>query len=290
MKDFNQLFETYPLPMTEGAIKADVKNIIDKRYEQADRLSTCKELFAHLELTTLKVTDNEESVKALVEKINDLDEAFPELKKPAGICIYPAWVETVRNTLTEDVNIATVVGFPSSQTFLEVKVAETALAISYGADEIDMVLPVGKFLQGNYEEVYDEIAEIKASARGAKLKVILETGALGSIENIHKAAILAMQAGADFIKTSTGKDEPTNLYHVYAMCKSIDAYYKQTQQQVGIKIAGGVTTKQDALLYYCIISELLEEQWLSPDLFRIGTSKLANALLTEIEKEEIQYF
>ncbi len=290
MKDFNQLFETYPLPMTEGAIKADVKNIIDKRYEQADRLSTCKELFAHLELTTLKVTDNEESVKALVEKINDLDEAFPELKKPAGICIYPAWVETVRNTLTEDVNIATVVGFPSSQTFLEVKVAETALAISYGADEIDMVLPVGKFLQGNYEEVYDEIAEIKASARGAKLKVILETGALGSIENIHKAAILAMQAGADFIKTSTGKDEPTNLYHVYAMCKSIDAYYKQTQQQVGIKIAGGVTTKQDALLYYCIISELLEEQWLSPDLFRIGTSKLANNLLSEIEKEEIQYF
>ncbi|MBR2618913.1 MAG: deoxyribose-phosphate aldolase [Paludibacteraceae bacterium] len=290
MKDFNQLFETYPLPMTEGAIKADVKNIIDKRYEQADRLSTCKELFAHLELTTLKVTDNEESVKALVEKINDLDEAFPELKKPAGICIYPAWVETVRNTLTEDVNIATVVGFPSSQTFLEVKVAETALAISYGADEIDMVLPVGKFLQGNYEEVYDEIAEIKASARGAKLKVILETGALGSIENIHKAAILAMQAGADFIKTSTGKDEPTNLYHVYAMCKSIDAYYKQTQQQVGIKIAGGVTTKQDALLYYCIISELLEEQWLSPDLFRIGTSKLANNLLSEIEKEGIQYF
>ena len=290
MKDFNQLFETYPLPMTEETIKADVKNIIDKRYEQADRLSTCKELFAHLELTTLKVTDNEESVKALVEKINDLDEAFPELKKPAGICIYPVWVETVRNTLTEDVNIATVVGFPSSQTFLEVKVAETALAISYGADEIDMVLPVGKFLQGNYEEVYDEIAEIKASARGAKLKVILETGALGSIENIHKAAILAMQAGADFIKTSTGKDEPTNLYHVYAMCKSIEAYYKQTQQQVGIKIAGGVTTKQDALLYYCIISELLEEQWLSPDLFRIGTSKLANALLTEIEKEEIQYF
>lgn len=290
MKDFNQLFETYPLPMTEGAIKADVKNIIDKRYEQADRLSTCKELFAHLELTTLKVTDNEESVKALVEKINDLDEAFPELKKPASICIYPAWVETVRNTLTEDINIATVVGFPSSQTFLEVKVAETALAISYGADEIDMVLPVGKFLQGNYEEVYDEIAEIKASARGAKLKVILETGALGSIENIHKAAILAMQAGADFIKTSTGKDEPTNLYHVYAMCKSIDAYYKQTQQQVGIKIAGGVTTKQDALLYYCIISELLEEQWLSPDLFRIGTSKLANNLLSEIEKEGIQYF
>lgn len=290
MKDFNQLFETYPLPMTEGAIKADVKNIIDKRYEQADRLSTCKELFAHLELTTLKVTDNEESVKALVEKINDLDEAFPELKKPAGICIYPVWVETVRNTLTEDVNIATVVGFPSSQTFLEVKVAETALAISYGADEIDMVLPVGKFLQGNYEEVYDEIAEIKASARGAKLKVILETGALGSIENIHKAAILAMQAGADFIKTSTGKDEPTNLYHVYAMCKSIEAYYKQTQQQVGIKIAGGVTTKQDALLYYCIISELLEEQWLSPDLFRIGTSKLANNLLSEIEKEAIQYF
>lgn len=290
MKDFNQLFEAYPLPATLEQIKAEVKNIIDKRFEQADRLSTCKELFAHLELTTLKVTDTEDSVKALVEKVNDLDENFPELSKPKGICVYPSLVETVKNNLTEDVKIVTVIGFPSSQTFLEVKLAETALALSYGADEIDMVLPVGKFLQGNYDEVYDEISEIKDCCRGAKLKVILETGALDSIENIYKAAILAMEAGADFIKTSTGKDNPTNLYHVYAMCKAIDAYYKQTQKQVGIKVAGGVNTKQDALLYYCVISELLAEEWLSPDLFRIGTSKLANNLLTEIEKEEIQYF
>lgn len=290
MKDFNQLFEAYPLPATLEQIKAEVKNIIDKRFEQADRLSTCKELFAHLELTTLKVTDTEDSVKALVEKVNDLDENFPELSKPKGICVYPSLVETVKNNLTEDVKIVTVIGFPSSQTFLEVKLAETALALSYGTDEIDMVLPVGKFLQGNYDEVYDEISEIKDCCRGAKLKVILETGALDSIENIYKAAILAMEAGADFIKTSTGKDNPTNLYHVYAMCKAIDAYYKQTQKQVGIKVAGGVNTKQDALLYYCVISELLAEEWLSPDLFRIGTSKLANNLLTEIEKEEIQYF
>ncbi|MEE1184248.1 MAG: deoxyribose-phosphate aldolase [Paludibacteraceae bacterium] len=290
MKDFNQLFEAYPLPATLEQIKAEVKNIIDKRFEQADRLSTCKELFAHLELTTLKVTDTEDSVKALVEKVNDLDENFPELSKPKGICVYPSLVETVKNNLTEDVKIVTVIGFPSSQTFLEVKLAETALALSYGADEIDMVLPVGKFLQGNYDEVYDEISEIKDCCRGAKLKVILETGALDSIENIYKAAILAMEAGADFIKTSTGKDNPTNLYHVYAMCKAIDAYYKQTQKQVGIKVAGGVNTKQDALLYYCVISELLAEEWLSPDLFRIGTSKLANNLLTEIEKEAITYF
>lgn len=290
MKDFNQLFEAYPLPATLEQIKAEVKNIIDKRFEQADRLSTCKELFAHLELTTLKVTDTEDSVKALVEKVNDLDENFPELSKPKGICVYPSLVETAKNNLTEDVKIVTVIGFPSSQTFLEVKLAETALALSYGADEIDMVLPVGKFLQGNYDEVYDEISEIKDCCRGAKLKVILETGALNSIENIYKAAILAMEAGADFIKTSTGKDNPTNLYHVYAMCKAIDAYYKQTQKQVGIKVAGGVNTKQDALLYYCVISELLAEEWLSPDLFRIGTSKLANNLLTEIEKEAITYF
>lgn len=290
MKDFNQLFQAYPLPATLEQIKAEVKNIIDKRFEQADRLSTCKELFAHLELTTLKVTDTEDSVKALVEKVNDLDENFPELSKPKGICVYPSWVETAKNNLTENVKIVTVIGFPSSQTFLEVKLAETALALSYGADEIDMVLPVGKFLQGNYDEVYDEISEIKDCCRGAKLKVILETGALDSIDNIYKAAILAMEAGADFIKTSTGKDNPTNLYHVYAMCKAIDAYYKQTQKQVGIKVAGGVNTKQDALLYYCVISELLAEEWLSPDLFRIGTSKLANNLLTEIEKEAITYF
>lgn len=290
MKDFKELFESYPLPATEEQIKADVKNIIDKRFEQADRLSTCKELFAHLELTTLKVTDNEDTVKALVEKVNDLDEQFPELSKPKGICVYPSLVETVKNSLTEDVKIVTVIGFPSSQTYLEVKVAETALALSYGADEIDMVLSVGKFLQGNYDEVFDEISEIKDCCRGAKLKVILETGALGSIENIYKAAILAMEAGADFIKTSTGKDEPTNLYHVYAMCKAIDAYYKQTQTRVGIKVAGGVTTKQDALLYYCIVSELLDEEWLTPDYLRIGASKLANNLLTEIEKTTISYF
>lgn len=290
MKDFKELFESYPLPFSLESIKADVKNIIDKRYEQADRLSTCKELFAHLELTSLKVTDTEDSIKAWIEKVNDLDENFPELSKPMGICVYPSLVETVKNSLTEDVKIVTVIGFPSSQTYLEVKLAETALALSYGADEIDMVLPVGKFLQGNYEEVFDEISEIKACCRGAKLKVILETGALDSIENIYKAAILAMEAGADFIKTSTGKDAPTNLYHVYAMCKAIDAYYKQTQTKVGIKVAGGVTTKQDALLYYCVISELLDEEWTSPDLFRIGASKLANNLLTEIEKEEIQYF
>ncbi|MBQ2025203.1 MAG: deoxyribose-phosphate aldolase [Paludibacteraceae bacterium] len=290
MKDFKELFESYPLPFSLESIKADVKNIIDKRYEQADRLSTCKELFAHLELTSLKVTDTEDSIKAWIEKVNDLDENFPELSKPMGICVYPSLVETVKNSLTEDVKIVTVIGFPSSQTYLEVKLAETALALSYGADEIDMVLPVGKFLQGNYEEVFDEISEIKACCRGAKLKVILETGALDSIENIYKAAILAMEAGADFIKTSTGKEAPTNLYHVYAMCKAIDAYYKQTQTKVGIKVAGGVTTKQDALLYYCVISELLDEEWTSPDLFRIGASKLANNLLTEIEKEEVQYF
>lgn len=290
MKDFKELFESYPLPATEEQIKADVKNIIDKRFEQVDRLSTCKELFAHLELTTLKVTDNEDTVKALVEKVNDMDEHFPELSKPMGICVYPSLVETVKNSLTEDVKIVTVIGFPSSQTYLEVKVAETALALSYGADEIDMVLPVGKFLQGNYDEVFDEISEIKDCCRGAKLKVILETGALGSIENIHKAAILAMEAGADFIKTSTGKDQPTNLYHVYAMCKAMDAYYKQTQKRAGIKVAGGVTTKQDALLYYCIVSELLDEEWLTPDYLRIGASKLANNLLTEIEKEEVTYF
>ena len=290
MKDFKELFESYPLPFSLESIKADVKNIIDKRYEQADRLSTCKELFAHLELTSLKVTDTEDSIKAWIEKVNDLDENFPELSKPMGICVYPSLVETVKNSLTEDVKIVTVIGFPSSQTYLEVKLAETALALSYGADEIDMVLPVGKFLQGNYEEVFDEISEIKACCRGAKLKVILETGALDSIENIYKAAILAMEAGADFIKTSTGKDAPTNLYHVYAMCKAIDAYYKQTQTKVGIKVAGGVTTKQDALLYYCVISELLDEEWTSPDLFRIGASKLANNLFTEIEKEEVTYF
>lgn len=290
MKNFNDLFETYPLPMSEEGIKADVKNIIDKRYEQADRATTCKELIAHLELTTLKTTDNEESVKALVEKVNDLDENFPELDKPAGICVYPSWVETVKNTLTEDVKVVTVVGFPSSQTYLEVKVAETALALSYGADEIDMVLPVGKFLQGNYEDVYDEISEIKSCCRGAKLKVILETGALGSIENIHKAAILAMEAGADYIKTSTGKDAPTNLYHVYAMCKSINAYYEKTKNRIGIKVAGGVKSKQDALLYYCIVTELLDEEGCTPQWFRIGASSLVNALLTEIEKEEINYF
>ena len=278
MKDFKQLFEAYSLPATLEQIKAEVKNIIDKRFEQADRLSICKDLFAHLELTTLKVTDTEDSVKALVEKINDLDENFPELSKPMGICVYPSLVETAKNNLTEDVKIVTVIGFPSSQTFLEVKLAETALALSYGADEIDMVLPVGKFLQGNYDEVFDEISEIKDCCRGAKLKVILETGALDSIENIYKAAILAMEAGADFIKTSTGKvavnATPESARIMMEVIRDMGV-----EKTVGFKPAGGVRTAEDAQKYLAIADELFGADWADARHYRFGASSLLASLL-----------
>lgn len=252
-----------------------------------------KFLFNTIDLTTLNATDSPESVAAFVERVNAFDEEYPELKNVASVCVYPNFAEIVRTVLdVTGVNVACVAGgFPSSQTFIEVKLAETALAVASGADEIDIVLNVGNFLDGDYEAVCDEISELKDSCRGATLKVILETGALGSAANVRAASILAMYSGANFLKTSTGKGYTgATLEAAYVMAQCIKEYHEATGQMVGLKVSGGVSTTEEAVAYYTLVKEVLGEQWLSNEYFRIGASRLANNLLSSILGKEIKFF
>lgn len=258
-----------------------------------DTMDVKKFLFNCIDLTTLKSEDSDESVMKFTQKVNQFDELHPDLKNVAAICVYPNFAEIVKDTLeVEDVKIACVSGgFPSSQTFIEVKVAETAMAIMEGADEIDIVISVGKFLSGNYEEMCDEIQELKETCKDHHLKVILETGALKTASNIKKASILSMYAGADFIKTSTGKQQPAATPEAaYVMCQAIKEYYKETGIKIGFKPAGGINTVNDALVYYTIVKEVLGEEWLNNSLFRLGTSRLANLLLSDILGQETKFF
>lgn len=227
------------------------------------------------------------------EKVNEFDNEFPDMKNVAAICVYPNFADIVKNTLQVDgINIACVSGgFPSSQTFIEVKVAETALAIADGADEIDIVISIGKFLSGDYETMCEEIQELKEVCKERHLKVILETGALKTASNIKKASILSMYSGADFIKTSTGKQQPAATPEAaYVMCEAIKEYYQKTNNKIGFKPAGGINTVNDAIIYYTIVKEILGEEWLNNRLFRLGTSRLANLLLSDIKGEEIKFF
>ena len=269
----------------------DITRAVKKAGEKVEKnknKEVLKEIFACLDLTTLKCTDNAESVLALTEKVNALEEEYPDLKNVAAICVYPNFASIVSQSLeVENVQVACVSGgFPSSQTFPEVKIAETALALKDGATEIDIVINVGKFLSGDYESVCDEIEELKDICGEKSLKVILETGALQSAENIKKAAILSMYSGADFIKTSTGKEVTgATPEAAYIMCKAIKEYYAKSGRKVGFKAAGGINSIEDALLYYNIVEDTLGKEWLNSKLFRIGTSRLANTLLSEITGE-----
>ena len=283
----------YPEILSDDQVKARTAKIIDKYVAENNTLEVKKQLFNCIDLTTLKTEDSEESVLKFTERVNDLENEYPDLKNVAAICVYPNFAKIVSQSLeVESVNIACVSGgFPSSQTFTEVKVAETALALADGATEIDIVIPVGKFLSGDYEGMCDEIEEIKSVCGERHLKVILETGALKSAENIWTASILAIYSGADFIKTSTGKQEPAATPEAaYVMCQAIKAYYEKTGRKVGFKPAGGINSVNDALVFYTIVKEVLGKEWLNNELFRIGTSRLANLLLSEIIGEEVKFF
>ena len=283
----------YNTALNDDEIAARVSHIIEEHVAENDTLEVKKFLFNCIDLTTLKCTDSETSVMKFTEKVNEFDDKYPDLKNVAAICVYPNMAEIVNDTLEADrVKIACVSGgFPSSQTFMEVKVAETAMALHSGADEIDIVIPVGKFLSGDYEGMCDEIQELKDVCGEKQLKVILETGALGSASNIKKAAILAMYSGADFIKTSTGKEQPAATPEAaFVMCQAIKEYYLETERKVGFKPAGGLNTVHDALVYYTIVKEILGKEWLCNDLFRLGTSRLANRLLSDILGEETKSF
>ena len=283
----------YNTRMNDAEVAAQVAKIVAEKVPANNTPDVKKFLFNCIDLTTLRTEDSDESVMKFTRKVNQFDNEFPDLKNVAAICVYPNFAEIVRDTLeVEDVNIACVSGgFPSSQTFIEVKVAETAMAVMEGADEIDIVISVGKFLAGDYETMCDEIQELKAACKEKHLKVILETGALQTASNIKKASILSMYAGADFIKTSTGKQQPAATPEAaYVMCQAIKEYYEKTGIQIGFKPAGGINTVMDAIIYYTIVKEVLGEKWLTNKWFRLGTSRLANLLLSEINGEETKFF
>lgn len=290
---YQEAFNQFDTHIHDEDVHAAVCRLLEEKKAQYDTPEVKKQLLGAVELTTLKVTDSQESVLKFTEKVNAFADAHPELPHLATICVYPNFAKIVSESLEADqVEVACVSGgFPSSQTFLEVKTIETALAVHDGATEIDMVLNVGAFLSGDYETCADEIAEIKSAAAEAPLKVILETGALQTAENIKKASILSIYAGADFIKTSTGKIEPAATPEAaLVMCETIREYYKLTGTKIGFKAAGGINTVSDAVGYYTIVREVLGEEWIKEGLFRIGTSRLANLLVSEILGEDCKPF
>ena len=283
----------YDTQLNDADVQVQVAALIEKKVPENNTEEVKKFLFNCIDLTTLNTTDSDESVMRFTEKVNRFDDEFPDLKNVAAICVYPNFAQVVKDTLeVEGINIACVSGgFPSSQTFTEVKIAETAMALADGADEIDIVIPVGAFLSGDYETMCEEIMELKETCKEHHLKVILETGALKTASNIKKASILSMYSGADFIKTSTGKQQPAATPEAaYVMCQAIKEYYEQTGNKVGFKPAGGINTVNDALIYYTIVKEVLGKELLSNELFRLGTSRLANLLLSEIKGEELKFF
>lgn len=293
MSKYDKALSLYKTNISDDEVKSAVNKILSEKVAENNTLDVKKFLFNCIDLTTLKTTDSVESVMKFTERVNDFAEKYVDLPNVAAICVYPNMAKIVHDTCeVESVKLACVAGgFPSSQTFVEVKTVETGLAIHDGADEIDIVISVGEFLSGDYETMCDEIEEIKAVCGEKHLKVILETGALGSMENVKKASILAMYSGADFIKTSTGKLEPAATPEAaYVMCQAIKEYHKKTGRKVGFKPAGGINTVADALNYYTIVKEVLGEEWLNNELFRLGTSRLANLLLSEIVGEEVKFF
>lgn len=277
----------------DALVAAAVKKILDEHFDENNNTEVYKFLFNTIDLTTLKSTDSPQSVAAFTELVNAFDEQYPDMPNVAAICVYPNFAQVVRTVLeVSDVDIACVSGgFPSSQTFPEIKIAETSLAIEGGADEIDIVLNLGNFLDGDYEEVCDEISEQKEACRDGRLKVILETGALKTAANIKAASVLSLYSGADFLKTSTGKEYPgASLEAAYVMAQAIKEYYGATGRRVGFKAAGGVATTEDAVKYYTVIKEVLGEEWLTNEYFRIGASRLANNLLSDILGKETKFF
>ena len=281
---YHSTLEAYPFRLTDEQVTEQVNKLLAEKSGQNRTKEVYSNIYGCIDLTTLNSTDTREGVWQFTEKVNSFDGTRPDIPNVAAICVYPNFARTVKEALTADVQIAAVsAGFPSSQTFTEVKVAETALAVADGADEIDVVINLGLFLGEEYQEMCEELSEIKEACRQATLKVILETGALKTVANIYKASILSLYSGADFLKTSTGKGYPgATPEAAWVMCRAISDYHQKTGRKVGIKVSGGVATPDDALTYYTIMKETLGEEWCNKSLFRVGASRLADALLSEI--------
>ncbi len=283
--------KAYPFNLTDEQVTEQVNSLLAEKKEQHKNKAVYSQIYGCIDLTTLNSTDNRESVWQFTETVNNFDGTRPDVPNVAAICVYPNFARTVKEALTADVRIASVsAGFPSSQTFTEVKIAETALAVADGADEIDVVVNLGHFLGEEYEEMCEELTEIKEACRQATLKVILETGALKSATNIYNASILSLYSGADFLKSSTGKGYPgATPEAIYVMCLAIREYQHMTGRKAGIKVSGGVATEEDALNYYTIVKETLGDEWCQKSLFRVGASRLADALLKAIDEDKGSY-
>ncbi|MBE9468229.1 MAG: deoxyribose-phosphate aldolase [Bacteroidetes bacterium] len=293
-----QLLEKYKKTIIDGDIQKKVEKIVSNACSLYN-VDNLKKAFSFIDLTTLNSTDTLDKGKLFADNVSNFKSKFPNMSNVAAICVYPSLVESVRKNLTDkNVRIAAVAaGFPTSQTFLEVKIQECKMAVEKGADDIDIVISIGRFLAGDYQVVFEEIKAIKEAIGDAHLKVILETGVLPTLQDVRTASIIAMEAGADYIKTSTGKLEPAaTLEAVYVMTDAINDFFKTTGKKVGVKPAGGVSTPKQAIEYLAVVKNNLDEKWLNSNLFRIGASRLANNLLNEIikletgEKKEIKHF
>jgi len=297
-RDILEILKSYDLKISDAEVKANVKSILDRDFESLYTIENLKKNFSFIDLTTLNSTDTHAKAKSFADNVNNFQNDF-DMPNVAAICVYPYQVPTLNENLkAEGVRIASVAGvFPSSQSYVEVKALECKMAVEKGADDIDIVISIGAFLEGHYQTVFDEIAIQKEACGKAHLKVILETGELKTAENIRTASIIAMEAGADFIKTSTGK-VPVNatLEAAYIMTQAISEYFERTGRMVGFKPAGGISTGKDAIEFYTISKNNLGEDWLNNKWLRIGASSLANSLLSEIQKletgedKEVKYF
>ena len=292
MSKFDDLFKQYNCNLNDITVQEEVAKIIQEKFSNNDNKEVYEQCLSFIDLTSLNSTDTDAEIIAMVKKVNEFKTNFPQLSNVAAICVYPSLIPIVKEQLTDNVGIASVAaGFPASQTFIEIKVAETAMAVMEGASEIDVVLPIGKFLEGKFQDIYEELSEIKATCRHAHLKVILETGALLTSSNIKKASILAMASGADFIKTSTGKmPVAATLEATFVMCEAIKEWQEATGEKVGFKAAGGIVSTQDAVKYYSVVKDVLGQDWLNNSLFRIGASRLANNLISSIVQKDVKWF
>ena len=293
-----KILENYKFPFSQTEIDEKIKKI-KKNSKSNYKIETLKQIFSFIDLTSLNSTDKAEQIKQMCEKVNEFTKDNSDFPSVAAICVYPALVETVKSSLKQkNIEIAAVsAGFPASQTYVEVKKLESELTVKKGASELDIVISIGEFLSGNYQKVYDEIKIVKEAIGNIHLKVIIESGALETAKNIWKASIIAMEAGADFIKTSTGKLQPAaTLEAAIVMSEAIKEFNKKHNKKIGFKPAGGISTGEQALEYYTIMKETLGNDWLNSKLFRIGASSLANNLLSEISSIEnnkeikIKYF
>ena len=289
---YDQALSKYNCNVDEAAVAAALKKIVEERVPKNDTEKIKKFLFSCVCMTTLTTQDSAESVLKLVEKVNQFANEYPDMPHVATVVTYPRFAKLVAESLEVEGVIPTVVSgaFPSSQALIEIKVAETKLAVQDGAKNVDIVMHVGEFLAGDYETVCDEISEQKAACGEVPMKVILETGDLLNLSNVKKASLLSMYAGADYIKTSTGKEKVgATPEAVYVMCQAIKEYYEETGIMVGLKPAGGINTVKDALTYYSIVEEVLGEKWLTDYYFRLGTSRLPNLVLRDLAGKDVKF-